>query len=494
VALLSVVLLGLMLRVYGLIGYGIWFDEAYHIQLATLPTAGAMLQAVLANPPSDPLYVLLLRPWIALFGHDDLSVRALSVMLSTATIPATYWLGKVAAGRAAGLAGALLLAVSPYTIEFGQQASLYVLASLTTTLALAAGLSWHGSGSLKHALFYVALGTVAVYSHYVVAAILGLFGLLALYAGAGPRLVTRRAWIAAHAAIFMAWSPWLVALAANWIATPVPRATLRNPASLDQVIGALVQLSSGTAALLQGARVPEALGLLAGSLLLLAGWFAGREVGKRSLRLVIVVSGLIFLLPALVSAATGLWLFVPHFMLFLLPAMFVVFGAGLANLGQAAVRNVPSHAVRYLSLALAAVWLMAQVWGLTLFYRYPPHGADGLRELAATLNRESQPGDLVLVTPPVLQASLAQYYGGQTRGLPSDFNLHRMYQPYDPAQWHVDSVRKLDSLTEGRSRFWLVYRPELDERGNFLAEAGRRYREAEQHRYIFATLYLFESP
>jgi hypothetical protein len=193
---------------------------------------------------------------------------------------------------------------------------------------------------------------------------------------------------------------------------------------------------------------------------------------------------------------TGLWLFVPHFMLFLLPAMFVVFGAGLVYLrgsGRWTGSNIPSLAVRYLPLALAAVWLVAQVWGLSLFYRYPPHGADGLRELAAMLNRESQPGDLVLVTPHVLQANLAQYYGGETRGLPADFDLHRMYQPYDPARWHADSVREFNSLTESRRHFWLVYRPELDEGGNFLAEAGRRYREAEQHRYIFATLYLFES-
>lgn len=494
-ALLSVVLLGLVVRVCGLTSYGIWFDEAYHIQLVRLPTAGAMLQAVLANPPSDPLYVLLLRSWASLFGHSDLAVRALSVLLSTATIPATYWLGKIAAGRAAGLIGALLLALSPYAVEFGQQASLYVLASLATTLALAEGLRWRNTGGRRDAVLYVALGIVAIYSHYVVAAILGLFGLLALYRGMGPRLVSRRGWIVAHAAIFLAWTPWLFAMTLSWVNTPLPRATLPNPATLDQVLGALVQYSSGTSALLQRARVPEVLGLLAGSLLLLSGWQAGREARKRGLRLIIVVCGVVFLLPAVISAITGLWLFVPHFMVFLLPAGFVAFGAALVYLAGWSGRvsdSISTYRLRYLSLALASVWLVPQLWGLALFYCYPPHGADGLREIAAILNTETQPDDVVLVTPPPLQPSLAQYYTRKTHGLPGDFDLYNLYPSYDPDQWYSDSLREFRSRTRGTALFWLVYRPGLDERGQLLADIKRRYTEAARYEHIFATLYLFE--
>ena len=103
-ALVVIVLVGLAIRLYGLTSYGIWFDESYHIALVQLPGVGAMLDAVLANPPSDPLYVLLLRPWVALFGHGDGAVRALSVGLSTATLPATYWLGRMVAGPGAGSA------------------------------------------------------------------------------------------------------------------------------------------------------------------------------------------------------------------------------------------------------------------------------------------------------------------------------------------------------------------------------------------------------
>src|SRR5688500_10379238 len=81
-ALAAVTLLGLAVRLYGLTNFGIWFDEAYHLELVRQPTIPAMLDAVLSNPPSDPLYVLLLRPWVALFGSSDFAIRALSVLLS----------------------------------------------------------------------------------------------------------------------------------------------------------------------------------------------------------------------------------------------------------------------------------------------------------------------------------------------------------------------------------------------------------------------------
>jgi 4-amino-4-deoxy-L-arabinose transferase-like glycosyltransferase len=483
-ALLGVTLLGLAVRLYGLTDYGMWFDEAYHIQLVQLPGIPDMLGAVLSNPPSDPLYVLLLRPWVALFGHGDGSVRTMSVLLSTATLPATYWLGKVVAGRAAGLVGALLMSVSPYVVELGQEAALYALASLTTTLALASGWRWWVSG--RGASLYVILGILAIYSHYVVPAILALFGLLALHPAAGSRRVSARAWLMAHAIIFGSWLPWLAALAVSWQSSPLPRATLRHPATPEEVIGALVQFTSGTAALLQGERVLQAIGLLAGAGLLAAGWWAGRDHERRALRLLVVISVLIFLLPAIISAATGLWLFVPHFMLFLLPALLVV----LAASHQFAIRNSQFEMQNWF-VPLLAIWLVAQMWGLALYHRHPPHGADGLRDLAATLRQGARPGDVVLVTPPALTPTLRQYYGGEIKGLPSDFDLRAVYLPYEPDRWYAESVSALEAATQGHSRFWLVYRPELDEGSRLLQMVSSRYNLVEQHTYPYAPLYLF---
>jgi 4-amino-4-deoxy-L-arabinose transferase-like glycosyltransferase len=551
-ALAAIMLVGLAIRLSGLTSYGIWFDESYHIALVQLPSVGAMLDAVLSNPPSDPLYVLLLRPWVVLFGHGDGAVRALSVGLSTATLPATYWLGRSLAGPRAGLLGAALLAVSPYAVELGQEAALYALAALTTTLALAAGWHWWRTG--QGARRYLALGVIAIYSHYVVAAILAGFALLVLLPGGGPRQVSRRAWLTGHAAIGAAWLPWLAALAIHWLQSAVPRATLQHRAGLADVRDALIQYTSGTTAMLHGPRALQVLGLLAAAGLLLGGWLAGRDPRRRGLRLLLLLSGVVFLAPALVSALTGRWLFVPHFMLFLLPAIFVVLAASYQpsaisrqeTRGQwsvvsgqpSVVSQVPGPPLRQspsgvstqhlavstphssqpsalvsrlstpyaslvsrlstqhaaLSTALLVGWLVAQVGGLALYYRDPPHGADGARELAAVLRQDARPTDVVLVTPPALMPTVQQYYAGPLRGLPSDFDLRAVYLPYDPARWNADSLAVTTAALPGHPRAWLVYRPELDAGGSFLASLQACYRQVDHRPYPFADLYLFAIP
>ena len=46
-----------------------------------------LLDAVLALPPSTPLYPLLLRPWVNLFGSGDFSIRFLSVLNMASSLP-----------------------------------------------------------------------------------------------------------------------------------------------------------------------------------------------------------------------------------------------------------------------------------------------------------------------------------------------------------------------------------------------------------------------
>ena len=46
---------------------------------------------------------------------------------------------------------------------------------------------------------------------------------------------------------------------------------------------------------------------------------------------------------------------------------------------------------RSLPLALLVGWIAVQATGLGLYNRNPPHGADGLREVAATLRQAVQP-------------------------------------------------------------------------------------------------------
>jgi uncharacterized membrane protein len=488
-ALGAIMVLGLALRIYGLTSYGVWFDEAYHVQLVKLPSVGTMLDAVLSNPPSDPLYVLVLRAWTDWFGTDDASIRSLSVISGTLTLPATYALGVAFAGRAAGLLGALFLALSPYAIEFGQEAALYALVSLLTTLALAAAFRWQSTG--KGQWLYVGLGVLAIYSHYVVAAILLLLAAFQLRAASVTSRVEKAQWLGTNALIVFTWLPWLTALTLHWFGSPLPRATLRHPATGDELVGALVQFSSGTASLQQHREALWVMGLLSGGLLLGGGWLAGRMPERRAVSIILLVSSLIFFVPAIASKVTGLWLFVPHFMLFLLPALLVCLASGCYLLPKDRFASNRSYVLSVLMAAAFFAWVGAQVWGVVLFYRYPPHGADGLRELAFNIEQGRVEEDVVFVTPPALTPTLMQYYQGQVRGLPEEFDLRRVYIPYDANDWRDRSLRIVGEEMTGDQRFWLVYRPELDYQGSLLAALKERFRLFEQNHYEYAELFLF---
>jgi 4-amino-4-deoxy-L-arabinose transferase-like glycosyltransferase len=503
-ALAGIMLLGLAIRLYGLTSYGIWWDEAYHVQLVRLPSVGAMLDAVLSNPPSDPLYVFVLRVWAGLFGTGDAELRMLSVLFSTLTLPATYWLGRVLAGPVVGLLGALLMAVSPYAVELGQEGALYALAALTITLALAAGWRWRSEG--RGGLLYVLLGIVAIYSHYVAAAIFGLFAVVACLPDAGRSKVSGRAWWSAHAAIFGAWLPWLVALGVYWVNSPLPRATREQRSTASDVLGALVQYSSGSSALLTSRQLLEAAGLIAGAGLLVAGWLAGRQEQKRGLRVMLVIAAVIFLVPAIVSAVSGLWLFVPHFMVFLLPAMLCVLGAGAAwglqtkdkqlritNNDLRSIVHRLQSVIRPVVGGLLVVWIGVQLWGLKLYYQYPPHGADGLREMAGVLRSESMTGDIVLIMPPILTPPVLQYFEGPIHGLPADFDLRQVYVPFGDADWNARARSALEANIWGYSRFWLIYYPADDFNGEFLRGVTVSYKQLEHHHYSFADLYLLRN-
>jgi hypothetical protein len=162
-------------------------------------------------------------------------------------------------------------------------------------------------------------------------------------------------------------------------------------------------------------------------------------------------------------------------------------------MGAVSARHEQKRAPLYGAITLLGLWLVAQVWGLALYYRHPPHGTDGLRELAATINHYALPGDIVLITPPILTPSLRQYYDGPTKGLPQDFDVAAVYAPYAIKDWHPSVMAAFEEAVHGRRRFWLVYRPEKDHGGRFLSEVQRRYRTIRHQTYAFADLYLFES-
>ena len=380
-AVATAAVVGVLIRLAGTGDRTLFWDEAYHLRLVTSGSVTDTLGAALANPPSDPLYALILRAWVGAFGASDFVARLPSVAFAAVTILATAWLAlELTRDRRVAVAAAFLVALAPYAVEYGQEASLYSLAAMTTTLALAAGWRWRRTGRRIDAGVFIGLSVVAVYSHYVVAVVLVLVGLLSLTRLGGPRAVSGRQVAICAAVVAVAWLPWLAPMLASWLATDVPRTALPHTATLTELVGALGQYASGTGALLEGVRPLQILGIAAAAVLLARGWLVGRAPGLGGLRVIVISAAVLFIAPWLASLLSGRWLFVAHMLLFVLPAVAVVLAGG------ALIREPGSTRLsRYVAPVALGLLFVAQIAGLAVNAASPPHGADGSRDLAAAL-------------------------------------------------------------------------------------------------------------
>ena len=156
-----------VLRTLYLDSQGITLDESYSIFLGRTSSAN-FFHSVWHSELNMVLYYLLLRGWMH-FGHSEWLIRMLGVLLSTATVPAIYFLARWLFDRRTGIVAALLLAVHPYHLMLAQRARSYPLLILLVSLSslcFVRGLqkpTWTTWGA------FATLSAAAVYSHFFAA-------------------------------------------------------------------------------------------------------------------------------------------------------------------------------------------------------------------------------------------------------------------------------------------------------------------------------------
>jgi hypothetical protein len=125
--LLLIALLSILLRLSHLDG-SIWNDEIFstHVWLGF----SRRTLAWMAYDSHPPLYHVVMLLWVSVFGDSALSIRALPLLCSAASV---FWMGRVATylvGPAGGLLAAALLALSGASVFYAQEARSYSLVVL----------------------------------------------------------------------------------------------------------------------------------------------------------------------------------------------------------------------------------------------------------------------------------------------------------------------------------------------------------------------------
>jgi mannosyltransferase len=323
-ALITITLLGALLRCCCLGLHSLWYDEAFTAWTAAQAPRD-ILWISLQDVVHPPLYYLLLHLATAGVGSSEFGLRLLSAAASLLGIPLLYQLGRRGWDRRTGLAAALLWACAPFVIWYAQEARMY---ALLTTLSLAAIICLERAlprGNRRWLLANALLNLAGLYLHYFhFFALLGQYLYLALNLRRYRRTFWR--WFLYNALAGLLYLPWLIAIwQGNFYRAQIAWV---EPLSLATAWQVLLDLAVGKD---QAWSLPAAVILL----LLATGLLAAGLLARGRRRSAVPgLAWLQLLLPLALVALISLRqpLFYSRFLQIVLPALFLLVAAGLMHL------------------------------------------------------------------------------------------------------------------------------------------------------------------
>jgi len=163
--------------------------------------------------------------WGKLAGGSAWAARLLSVAFSLGVVGAAYGVAARLCSTRAAVFAAVLLAGSVFQIEFAQEARMYALLALLSTLSVAAFIRMLESSSPRAFVAYSVVTTLMVYTHAYAAFVLaGQAASLAWIAAQNREQATTLAtrWVLAMTIVLVAFLPWLAIF--TWQFSSVQRA------------------------------------------------------------------------------------------------------------------------------------------------------------------------------------------------------------------------------------------------------------------------------
>jgi mannosyltransferase len=370
---------------------GLWLDEALSVNISGLPLQ--QLPRALVQDGSPPLYYLLLHYWMMALGQSDFAVRALSGIISTATLPFLWAAGHRVGGRRTAWAALLLGASSPWAIYYATDTRMYSLMALEAILwflAIRRALEVPDRGRL---MAVGVLTAALMYTHYWDLYLVGVGGAWALWRSwaerrtghyppySSPGAARKVLW--AMVAGVLVWLPWSPVFVFQVLHTGTPWASPPDPSDLLSVFEYFAGSGPGGS-------------LLAFLLFALAGFAILARPGPSSASLVLELRAqprakLVALLvvgPLTVAVLVGMVTgaaFDDRYIAVVFPLFVVLCALGVTTFAS------PRVIAGFLAVACVAGLLSAQ-------YQNSQPRTQAV-QVAAVLNAQAQPGDVVVYCP-----------------------------------------------------------------------------------------------
>lgn len=434
--LAAITLLALSLRLIRL-DADLWLDEITPIldygSLSALQVIGTYF-----STNNHLLNTLLGKLAVATFGETEWAVRLPAMLFGTATIPALYWVARLALSREASLGAALLLAVSYHHVFFSQNArgyTAYLFFSLVSSGLLVKGLqedrarTWALYVAATFLNFASLLNAAFVFASHV---LVGAGAVLTLRRRSAPVTpLMRRLLVVFGVSAFLAFQLY---------ATILPQAyVIVGVVYTSQATGYAALSGEFLRELVRGVSAGFGTGLILGvAPFLIVGAAGFLELLRRQWALAAALA-LPGILTALFLMARGLT-FSPRFFLLALPLTVVSAVQGLWSGAQAVARILPRRPTALASgLAWTLVLVAAAVSAASLrgYYSVPKQA---YRASIEYLEGQRHPGDIVMV---VYLAEKGYRYYGRRFGLKEgqDYFFVRSVEAFETTLSSRDTTR-----------------------------------------------------
>lgn len=396
-------------------GFCLTTDEAFSWRVASQPNISQLI-AMTGKDVHPPLYYLALSGWMAVFGQSEIALRSLSGAFGVATVLATYWYAIVwigVPGRRGGTVpafwAAVLVALSLTQVSMAHFARMYNLMSLLALLTCGLLLS-----ALRRPrgrviwILYAITASLLVYTHnyglyLVTGQALWVGWEVSCQADRAVRRVTALSAAMSFVSIgvsYLPWVPWLrlqlkLVTADYWI----------KPLSWKSLATVPVQVLSVPLNELPPIAWHVAIGAIVLTLLILWPW--RKAAGERQ---TLCVFGLHVFGIAASALVAGRSLFVPRYLIYLLPLCAIPVSYWICQIGDRIVfRAVLAW------LVFMAIYVLAST--VETYRPVTEEGAD-LRRVVAEILSNSNSDEPVVTTSRSLYLVLKYYMERHRPGQP----------------------------------------------------------------------------
>ena len=215
VAWIGILVLGVLLSFWGIGEESLWYDESFSAAVAIHPASEIV--PIIAKDSHPPLYYLMLRAVVFLFGNSHAALRSLSALGTLAFASLGFLHLRKFWGEAGGIAFALVAILTPMSIVSAQEARMYSWLAFFVTATVLQGFATVTDGKVRNWVILSLLTLAAAYTHYyglMAVAFYWLFLLVRVIMGKDGKQL-KLALVSAFV-IALLYLPWLVFLFAQF--------------------------------------------------------------------------------------------------------------------------------------------------------------------------------------------------------------------------------------------------------------------------------------